>query len=102
MIIDTIDRLPLYRNLVASVSSLDGLRYSYAADMDGFDVDERMCTLFIPQDGSASVATGWREADASNDVTGVVRIGEGRFALFLPGERFVVRCDGRCRRYALE
>ena len=35
-------------------------------------------------------------------VTGAVEIGEGDFALFLPGERYIVKCDGRCRKYTLE
>ena len=102
MIVDRFERLSLYVDLVPSIARLEELVYSYAPQMDGFDVNATLCTLFIPQGCRARVATGWREAAASRDVTGAVEIGEGDFALFIPGERYIVKCDGRCRKYTLE
>lgn len=102
MIHDSVTSLPSYSPICQALSSLDGLLFSYAEEMETFEMNSRECTLFVPVSGECTIATGWREERYSRDVTAAVRAQSGSFVLFLPGERFIFSGSGKCRVYTLE
>lgn len=102
MIYGDSESLSRYSALVPSLDRIDKILFSYAQEMDSFECDEKLCTLFIALEDGGHVACGWRENGMSNDILGAVTLSKGDFALFLPGERFAFTGQARVRRYSLE
>ncbi len=102
MILDKEENLGKYKGILASLGDLKDILGYPASTMDSFECDKKHTNLFIVKKGSFKAASGWRELDASKDVLGVSVVEEGCFALFLPGEHFLVTGEGRAVRYSLE
>lgn len=102
MIIDSVANLGLYEPVLPSIAGRDGYLYTISEKMNAFVSDRSHSVLLIAEKGDARIATGWRESRDSRDVTAACILREGEFALFLPGEKYVIsECD-RVLRYVLE
>lgn len=102
MIIDSVSNLASYETVLPSIKDKDRYLYSVCERMNAFVTERKKSVLLIAQKGDARIATGWRENKDSKDVTAACILREGEFALFLPGEKYVVsECD-RVIKYVLE
>ncbi len=102
MIIDSVSNLSLYEPVLPSIKAKDGYLYSIVEKMNAFVCEKKRSVLLIADKGDARIATGWRENKESKDVNAACILHEGEFALFLPGERYIVsECD-RVIKYILE
>lgn len=102
MIIDRLENLKRYYQLLPSLAFISNVLKAPADEMDGFEVNRKRSMLFICEKGSAKAATTWREIEYSHEVTGAATLEEGQFVLFLPGEHYLVRSEGRTVFCALE
>ncbi len=102
MILDKEENLGKYKGILASLAELKEILGYPVTTMDSFECDKKHTNLFIVKKGTFKVAAGWRELPASKDVLGVSVVEEGSFALFLPGERFLITGEGKAIRYSLE
>lgn len=101
MISDSLDKLSSYEPLVPGIARLEGLLPTYLEEMEDYECDRTMCTLLIPTERT-TVACGWREDPLSHDVVAALSVDKGSFVLFLPGERYICRSEGRVRLVKLE
>lgn len=102
MIIDRLENIKRYYQLLPSLAFIDNVLKAPLEDMEGFEVNRTRSMLFICEKGSAKAATTWREVEYTHEVTGAVSLREGDFVLYLPGERYLVRSEGRTVFCALE
>jgi hypothetical protein len=94
MISDRIENLEKYSPVSASISELSGmLSYREEGNDTAFRVNRKKAELYIVKKGEARFCTTWRENAASDDVTAVIKAGEGYFVLYLPGEPVLVKAD---------
>ena len=102
MIIDSLSNLSMYESVLPSIKDKDGYLYSECERMHAFVCEKKKSVLLIAKKGDARIATGWRENKDSKDVIAACILREGEFALFLPGERYIVSECGKVIRYVLE
>ncbi len=60
-----------------------------------YSVDREHTLIFFPEEGDLIASTTWRENPESLDPIAAAAVKEGSFVLFLPGEPYLVKTEGR-------
>ena len=89
MIVDRLSRLGLYKELSPSLCSLE--KKSPVPEFSSYEVDKDHFALFAVREGQYLASTTWRENPYSREPVAAVKLGPSSFALFLPGEPYLVR-----------
>lgn len=102
MIIDKLTNISAYSNIEETIKNLHNFKSESASSLDAFETDKNHSVLFVIDEGFATFATSWREQEVNNEVISTLKIEEGYFILFLPGEPFIVKCDSsKVRKFIL-
>ncbi len=102
MVSDRLSVLGKYYDILPSLKGIDHALSSYQESMESFDVNRKYSTLLVVEAGEVSAATTWREVPGGRDVTAAMKLSKGDFVLFLPGEQYLVKGEGRVLKYVLE
>lgn len=89
MVVDSLSRLLSYRALCPGLSSL--MVQSTLPEFTEYKVDREHIALFSVMEGVFLASTTWRENPLSREPVAALRLETGMFALYLPGEPFLVK-----------
>jgi len=102
MVSDRVSDIGKYYDILPSLKGIEHSLSSYQESMESFDVNRKYSILLLVEEGKVSAATTWREVPGGRDVTAVMNLSKGDFVLFLPGEQYLVKGEGRVLKYVLE
>ena len=105
MVVDRMRNVGKYNALSEDIRRIGSLSPSALPDFDGYRVDKDHTVIFSVISGNAVFSTSWRENPDSRDANAAVKAIGGDFALFLPGEPFLMRTlsdDAEVDMYVLE
>ena len=105
MVKDRMKEISRYWSLSEGLRDISSSQASPLPDFHGYRTDRSHTVMFVLSRGSASFSTSWRENPDSRDANAAVVAKAGDFALFLPGEPFIMRSisdDAECDIYILE
>ncbi len=93
MVVDEGRNLHLYFPLDEALKSISKAEVLPIPEFHSFQINRSHTVIFTVEKGSVTAATSWRENPDSREVTGAVSLESGMFAIYLPGEPFLVKCD---------
>lgn len=93
MVIDDIRRIGAYYPLDESLKWISSASADDIPVFHSFSVDREHTVVFTVERGSLLASTGWRETPEAMEATAAVRVMPGSFALYLPGEPFLVKAE---------
>lgn len=105
MVVDRMRNVGKYSALSEGIRGIGSLKPAKMPDFYGYRTDKDHTVVFSVLEGSVLFSTSWRENPDSRDANAAVVAKAGDFALFLPGEPFIMRSisdDAECDIYILE
>ena len=93
MVIDNSKDIASYFGLDEGLRDIRRMESSEIPAFHGYMVDKDHTVVFFVNSGSAVFSTTWRENPKSMEALSAATVCRGGFALFLPGEPFIVRYD---------
>ncbi len=105
MVVDKMRNVGKYSALSEDIRRIGQLSPSHLPDFYGYRVDREHTVVFSVLSGDVLFSTSWRENPESRDANAAVTAAGGDFALFLPGEPFLMRpvsADADVSMYVLE
>ena len=105
MVVDKMRNVGKFSALSEDIRRIGQLSPSHLPDFYGYRVDREHTVVFSVLSGDVLFSTSWRENPESRDANAAAAAAGGDFALFLPGEPFLMRpvsADAEVSMYVLE
>lgn len=96
MVKDLTTKREEYSSLDYRIKDIDKYKKEEVKSSTSFIKDD-VTHYYSVENGEVLFATSWRESKTNDEVTATMKVGEGNFVLYLPGEKFALKLEEGAR-----